>query len=78
MAEGQVIELDKRCDSDGCTYRPIVEFTTNDGQYFTYDSNSYTHPYAYDVGEPVTIYYMEENPHDARIKNEGTVLIGSS
>lgn len=74
MIEGQVIELDKRCDSDGCTYRPIVEFTTMEGQNFTYESPSYTHPPAYDVGETVTIYYLEENPDDARIKNEGIVF----
>lgn len=74
MTEGQVIQLDERCDDDGCTYRPVVEFNDQDGQNFTYTSSSSTNPPAYDVGEIVTIYYMQENPHEARIKGEGGVL----
>ncbi len=74
MTEGQVIRLDERCDDDGCTYRPVVEFTTNSGQNFTHTSSSSTNPPAYDVGEIVTIYYLQESPQDARIKGEGGVL----
>ena len=74
MVEGQVIHLEKRCNDDGCTYRPVVEFNAQNGQNFTYTSSSSTNPPAYDVGEAVTIYYIQENPHEARIKGEGGVL----
>ncbi|MCD6356883.1 MAG: DUF3592 domain-containing protein [Anaerolineaceae bacterium] len=74
MTEGQVIQLDERCGDDGCTYRPVVEFNTQDRQNFTYTSSSSTNPPAYYVGETVTIYYMQENPHEACIKGEGSVL----
>lgn len=74
MTEGQVIQLDERCDDDGCTYRPVVEFNVQDGQNFIHTSSSSTNPPAYDIGEIVTIYYMQENPHEARIKGEGGVL----
>ena len=74
MAEGHVIHLEERCNDDGCTYRPVVEFNAQDGQNFTYTSSSSTNPLAYDVGETVTIYYIQENPHEARIKGEGGVF----
>jgi hypothetical protein len=74
MIEGQVIRLDERCSDDDCTYRPVVEFRAQDGQIFTHTSSSSTNPPAFDVGETVHMYYMQENPHEARIKGEGGVL----
>jgi len=74
MTTGQVIRLDKRCSDDSCTYRPVVEFTTQDGQISTHPSSSSTSPPAHDVGEIVTIYYMRENPQEARIKGEAGVF----
>ncbi len=52
----------------------VGEFNAQDGQNFTYTSSSSTNPPTYDVGETVTIYYIQENPHEARIKGEGGVF----
>jgi len=72
--QGEVVRLTESCDDDGCTYRPSVTFTTQNGESITYTSKFSSNPPAYDVGEDVTIYYLPDNPQKARIKGEGGVI----
>lgn len=71
---GQVVSLSTNCDSDGCSYSPIVRFTTRNGQTITFESKFSSSPPSYDVGEVVTVIYATENSENAIIKGEGQVL----
>jgi len=74
QAPGEVIALSESCDDDGCTYRPVVRFTTQNGRVETYNSQFGSSPPAYDVGEMVTIFYQPDNPQKAFIQGEGSVF----
>ena len=71
---GEVYKLNQSCDDDGCTYSPIVRFTTQDGKPVTYNSSFSSNPPAYDVGEQVIMYYQPDDPQRATIKGEGRVF----
>ena len=71
---GTVISLDESCDDEGCTYRPNVRFTTQDGQTQFYNSMFGSYPPAYKVGEQVIIFYQPDNPEKATIQGEGGVF----
>ena len=73
-AQGQVVSLSEGCDDEGCSYSPVVRFTTQDGQTITYTSTFSSNPPAYNVGEEVTLFYKPDNPYKALIKGEGGVL----
>ena len=72
--QGEVISLSTNCDSDGCSYSPIVYFKTRNGKAITFESDFSTSPPSYNVGEVVTVYYSPENPEEAIIKGEGNVF----
>ena len=73
-APGVVVGLQEGCDSDGCTYAPIVQFTTTGSQGIEFVSSYSSSPPAYDVGETVTVVYPPDNPADAIIKGDGQLL----
>lgn len=46
---------------------PVVEYTTTAGGRHTYQSATYSSPPAYQVGEPVTLWYDREDPENAML-----------
>lgn len=71
--QGEVISLSENCD-DGCTYSPVVRFTTLTGETVFYYSSFNSNPPEYEVGETVSILYKSENPEKAIIAGEGGIL----
>jgi hypothetical protein len=74
QAGGEVTGLSSRCDSDGCTYSPVVRFSTQTGGTVSFESTYSSSPPAYDVGEEVTVIYSPDNPEKAVIQGEGQLL----
>jgi hypothetical protein len=72
--QGEVISLSPNCDSDGCSYTPIVHFKTRNGKAITFASAFSSSPPAYDEGETVTVIYSLDDPKEAIIKGEGQVF----
>jgi hypothetical protein len=70
---GEVIGFSENC-VDGCTYSPVVRFTTVTGESVVYYSNFSSYPPEYEVGEAVRILYKSENPEKAIIAGEGGIL----
>jgi len=62
------------CDEDGCSYRSVAKFQTQEGKLITYTSTYSSSPPAYDVGEQVTVFYSPENPQKAVIEGEGQLF----
>jgi hypothetical protein len=62
------------CDDDGCSYKSVVSFKTQEGKSVSFSSFYSSSPPAYDAGEKVTVFYTPENPEDAIIKGEGKVF----
>jgi hypothetical protein len=62
------------CDDDGCSYKSVVGFTTQDGKSISYTSSYSSNPPAHDIGDEVTIFYTPDEPLKATIKGEGIVL----
>ena len=69
--KGEVIDLDKRSNSDGTTFAPIVRFDTNEGQTITHISLSGSNPPMYQRGDQVEIIYDPANPDLNVMINEG-------
>jgi hypothetical protein len=61
-ATGRVVELDESCDSDGCSYSPVIEFVTKDEQTSRFESNYSEAPPRFRVGESVEILYDPNDP----------------
>jgi len=78
-AEGTVVELQSSRDSrpgarsmhsgDTDGYRPVVVFSTPEGEKIRFISSASSNPPMYDRGEKVTVVYAPHNPHDARISS---------
>lgn len=58
--------LPQRSSSNGTTYKPVVRFELAGGQMEFADSVS-SNPPAYQVGEAVSVLYLESSPNDAKI-----------
>jgi len=74
---GTVTDFVTGTDSKGNTnYKPVVEFTTLDGQAYKYTSNISNNPPAYQVGQKVDIYYDPANPENVVIAGQsGTIYL---
>jgi hypothetical protein len=75
QTEGIVIALVDSSDSDGTTYAPVYQFKTRSGRVFEVQSNNYSNPPAYTLGQRVTVLYLPESPTQAQIKGEGWLLM---
>ena len=65
---GEVIELIRVSSSDhGTMYRPLVRFQSLEGEWIEISPGSASSPPAYDVGEPVEVFYQAGKPHSAKI-----------
>lgn len=73
-AQGTVINLTENCDEDGCTYKPVVRFETQDGQSVSFNGRYSSSPPAYQIGETVTVNYSLEEPKKAVIVGEGQLF----
>lgn len=73
-AQGVVVGLQENYDSDGSAFRPVVQFKTANGQSVEFVSSYSSSPPAYDVGEPVIVVYLPEEPLNAIIKGDGQLL----
>lgn len=71
LASGEVVMLSENCDDDGCTYTPVVHYTTHSGKSVSFRSSYSSSPPAYDIGEIVEVIYNPQNPEKAVIKGEG-------
>ncbi len=75
QVEGTVITLRTSQDDDGSTsYAPVVRFTSQGGREFTFESNFYSSPPQYKTGQKVTVLYPPDQPSEAKIKGEGSLL----
>lgn len=67
-AQGTVVELEWRRDSDGdVTYRPVVEFRDAGGARHRFTSSVGSNPAAFSRGEEVEVIYDAWSPSDAMI-----------
>jgi len=71
QVQGEVIDLSENCDDDGCTYSPIVQFTTTQDEIVYYHSTYGSYPSEFEIGEVVNIQYKSDNPEKAMISGEG-------
>ncbi len=67
--QGKVVELVRSRSSDSITYRPVVEFTTQDGLTIEFASSSGSNPPSYTRGEAVDVVYQESSPERAEINS---------
>lgn len=73
-ALGVVIGLQENDDSDGSTYKPVVQFQTSSGQSVEFLSPYSSNPPDYAIGEQVIVVYAPEQPEKAIIKGNGQFL----
>ena len=75
-AQGQVVQI---LQTQSGLYKPLVTFTTQDGQLIGVTSDYGSRPPAYEMGEEVTVYYQSRDPKGAEISGFfslwGTVAI---
>lgn len=66
---GTVVRLEESDSAEGgcCVYSPVIEFTANNDQKYTFDGDTASDPPAYDVGEDVSVLYDPNDPDTAQI-----------
>lgn len=65
--KGEVIDFETH-RSDGTTmYAPVVSYQARDGKTYEYVSNTSSSSRSYDIGEQVDIFYLQNNPQEAKI-----------
>ncbi|SEH70836.1 Protein of unknown function [Rheinheimera pacifica] len=68
-AEGIVVELLVSRTSDSISYRPLVEFTAQNGQVIEFAPTAGSNPARYAQGEQVEVLYQVARPSDAKIND---------
>ncbi|MGP9800769.1 DUF3592 domain-containing protein [Rheinheimera sp. NSM] len=68
-AEGIVVELLISRTSDSITYRPLVEFTAQNGRVIEFAPTAGSNPARYAEGEQVEVLYQSAKPSDAKIND---------
>ena len=66
-AQGKVTELVRSRSGDSTTYKPVVQFNGQNGELIEFMSSTGRSPPSYDVGEKVEVFYLPENPQNAKI-----------
>lgn len=56
---GHVVRMESNCDSEGCTYFPIVKFKDRQGETQQFKEGMGSNPPTYSTGEDVTVLYRE-------------------
>lgn len=75
---GTVVELVSSRSSDSTTYRPVVEFKTQDGKLVEFTSSSGSNPPSFSEGEIVEVLYQESSPERAKINSFFSLWGGST
>lgn len=80
ISEGKVLgyEQSSSRDSNGrssTTYAPVVEFVLGQNTY-RFKAGVSSSSMSYDIGEPVSVYYLPSDPHDAQIKSNLRYVFG--
>jgi hypothetical protein len=76
QAQRTVIALAEKTDSEGSkTYAPVVRFRTQSGRVFEFQSGASSSPPQYETGQNVTVLYPRDNPSEAVIQGENTLLV---
>ena len=67
LTDGSVVRMNEsRSDKGTLLTAPVISFNTKDGQEYLYQSNIYSNPSSYSIGEKVPIYYDPLNPNHAQ------------
>jgi len=79
--EGTVVELVQSQSDDSTIYRPVVQFTSQNGQEIEFVSSSGSNPPSYSRGEKIEILYHSKDPQNAKINDffslwGGPVILG--
>ena len=69
QVEGMVIDFDQSSSDDSYTYYPIVEYTGNDGNTYTFRSSVGSSPPSYDINEIVKVMHPEGNPEKGELND---------
>ncbi|WP_018915928.1 DUF3592 domain-containing protein [Vreelandella zhanjiangensis] len=67
--EGTVIELVRSRSEDSITYRPVVQFTSQNNSTIEFLSTTGSNPPSYSPGQRVEVMYDPSNPVDAKLKS---------
>lgn len=67
--KGIVVGQLSRAVKTGLSYAPVVEFSGQDGQKITFESENYRINSSYTEGDEVTVSYLKGNPSEAIIKD---------
>jgi hypothetical protein len=65
--EGTVVELVSSRSDDSYVYKPVVRFTTDQGELMEFISGTGSNPPGFTVGETVGIFYLASDPQEAMI-----------
>lgn len=68
-APGTVVELVESQANNGRSYRPVVQFSNQNGQRVTFESSSGSNPPSYSKGQSVEVFYRPEAPQDAELND---------
>ncbi len=74
QVQGEVVSQNQSCDDDGCSYKPVVRFETDNGRTVSFEGTYSSSPPAYHIGETVTVVYSFSSPEKAVIKGEGQLF----
>ncbi len=71
LATGTVVafSISKDPDTSASSYCPEVRYQTQSGQTVNFGANTCSSPAAYQVGDPIELYYDPQNPQAAQIKS---------
>ncbi|WP_215398526.1 DUF3592 domain-containing protein [Rheinheimera oceanensis] len=67
VADGMVVELLASRSDNSITYRPVVQFMSEQGQLIEFVSATGSNPASYSQGEQVEVLYLPTRPSDAKI-----------
>lgn len=81
VTKGSVTQLIRSRSSDSTTYRPVVEFKTQNDRVVEFTSSTGSNPPSYSQGDVVEVLYQEDSPHEAKINGffslwGGTAILG--
>lgn len=68
-ADGIVFELLASRSDNSTTYRPVVQFIDQQGQFIEFVSSTGSNPASYSQGEQVKVLYLPERPSNAKINS---------
>jgi len=67
--EGTVVELVRSQSSDSTTYRPVVQFNSQNDQAVEFVSSTGSNPPSYSKGDKIEVLYHSKDPQNAKIND---------